>query len=157
MHRALLAAGDGGGVGDATLGQRAEGIAGRVGRRVTGPPDRDGGVGQQQREHDRVGVFDDLPSQPDQGRLAGPAGQRADLCVHVGGAAGVAQDHPEGARRVLVGGHPGRAHRLVGVLLVGDHDQGQHHAHRGAAGLDAVLDERRGDGGGGRVGELDHG
>ena len=123
---------------------------------LRGPPDRHRGVGQQERQHDRVGVLDHLATQPDQGGLAGPAGEGADLGVDVGGSAGVAEDDAERARGMLVGGHPGRGHRLVGVLLVDDHDQGQHHAHGRAAGLEAVLDERRGDRGRGGVGQLDH-
>ena len=156
VHGLLLAPRDGRGVGDAPLRQGAERVGGGVERCVGGPPDRHRGVGQQERQHDRVGVLDHLATQPDQGGLAGPAGEGADLGVDVGGAAGVAEDDAERAGGMLVGGHPGRGHRLVGVLLVDDHDQGQHHAHGRAAGLEAVLDERRGDRGRGGVGELDH-
>ena len=51
-----------------------------------------------------------------------------------GGAAGVAEDHAEHPRRVLVRGLAGDLHRLVGAVLVDDDDQGHHHAHRRAAG-----------------------
>ena len=73
VHGSLLAAGDAGGVGDPALGERAERVGGGIHRRVAGPPDRDGGVGQQQRQHHRVGVLDHLAAQPDQRGLAGPA------------------------------------------------------------------------------------
>ena len=74
------------------------GVLGRVGR----PADRDGGVGQQQRQHDGLRVLDDLALEPDQRGLAGPAGARADLGVDLRGAAA----RRRGSRRA-----PGRGAR----------------------------------------------
>ena len=63
-----------GGVGDPALGQRPERVLGRVVGGVGGPPDGDGGVGEQQRQHHRLGVLDHLALEPDQRVLAAPAG-----------------------------------------------------------------------------------
>ena len=51
---------DEGGVGDPALAERAERVGGRVGGGVGRPPDGDGGVGQQQRQHHGLGVLDHL-------------------------------------------------------------------------------------------------
>ena len=75
------------------LGRRAAAASvirrcrGRRAGRSRGPRARrpattdDGGVGQQQREHDGLGVLGDLAVEPDQRVLAGPAGADADLRV----------------------------------------------------------------------------
>ena len=86
-------------------------------------------------------MLDHLAAQLDQGGLAGPAGAGADLGVDPN----APRPSPREAPSTRVRGLAGHLHRPVGILLVGDHDHGEHHAHGGAAGPGPGLDELGGD------------
>ena len=157
QHHRRLAAVGGRRVGDPALGQRPERVVRRVVRRLGRPPDRDGGVGQQQRQHHRLGVPHDLALEPDQRGLATPAAAGGDGRVDLGLAPAVAEDHAEHPRRVLARGPLGGLHRGLGVVVGHDDDQRHHHAHGRGPGAGPGPDELGGDRGGVGVLELELG
>ena len=137
VDRLALAAGGRGGVGDPALRERA-----RAGR-SPGPPG--GSVGHQiatGESGSSSGSTTDsacLTTSPLSRISAVSPVQPSPVptwALTCGAAAGVAEDHAEHPRRVLVRGLPGDSHRVGGVVLVDDDDQGHHHAHRRAAGAE---------------------
>src|SRR5690606_34121772 len=78
-------------------------------------------------------------------RLAGRLRPYPQLGVEPGRPLDRPVDHHGDARRVLASRVGGGAPRVVLVALLADHDQGQHHAHRGRAHLVAQLRDLAGD------------
>ncbi len=80
-------------------------------------------------------------AQPDQCCFAGPALPDSDPGCDVPMTTGRAKHDTEDAGGMLVGCSPCHGHRVVSPALVDHDDQGHHHAHGRAAGMNARAHE----------------
>jgi hypothetical protein len=90
-------------------------------------------VGDEQRQHDRVGVLGDLSVQPQQHGLPRPGLAETHLGVQPGVLRAAARDDAEDPARVLARGLGRRAQGVVLRRLVGHDHQRQHRAGGGLA------------------------
>ena len=146
-------------VGDSALRHLPNRRLGHVQWGMPRPPRHHGGVGQQQRDQDRVAVVGQSAEQTQDNHLAGPGvAADPDLGVEPAGTSLAAADQGDDPAGMLTAGVVGRLDRFLGLSLVHDDYQGQHPAQCHGANVVPQLDQvlvHCGRGGAGKIN--DHG